>query len=120
MDRIERIGRETVESNAGKVLRLTITADNTPYVMKPTEHNIIAITALDDTNAIIVLPSLDEAIGQSYYICAPTGATAGDITVQEKETGAVFTTYGDLDADDDHVMLFSDGLKWRVVLDGVA
>ncbi|RLF03878.1 MAG: hypothetical protein DRJ64_07770 [Thermoprotei archaeon] len=120
MDRMERIDRETVESNAGKMLRLTITADNSPYVMKPTEHSIIAITALADAAAIITLPSLQEAMGQFYYICAPTGATAGDISVYEKETGAEFSTYGDLDADDDHVLLFSDGLKWRVVLDGVA
>ncbi len=120
MDRTERIGRETLESNAGKMLRLTITATNTPYVMKPTEHNIIAITALADAAAIITLPSLNEAIGQYYYICAPTGSTAGDISVYEKETGAEFSTYGDLDADDDHVMLYSDGLKWRVILDGVA
>ena len=119
MDRIERIGRETLESNAGKMLRLTITADNSPYVMKPTEHNIIAITALADGSAIITLPSLQEAMGQFYYICAPTGATAGDISVYEKETGAELTTYGDLDADDDHFMAFSDGLKWRVILDGV-
>lgn len=120
MDRVERIGRETLESGAGKVLRITIDADNTPYIMKPTEHCIIAITALGDAAAIIHLPSLQEAIGQFYYICAPTGAAGGDISVYEKETGSELSTYGDLDADDDHVLLFSDGLKWRIALDGVA
>jgi len=120
MDRIERIEREILESGSGKVLMLTITSANTPYIMKPTEHCIVANTALADGEAIIHLPSLSEAAGQFYFICAPTGATGGDISVYEKETGAELTTYGDLDADDDHVLLFSDGLKWRIVLNGVA
>ena len=90
------------------------------YQMKPGDHIIIATSDQNDGQAIITLPSLAEAAGKFYYICAPTGASGGDISVYEKETGSELSTYGDLDADDDHVLLFSDGRKWRVVLDGVA
>ncbi len=121
-DRVTRINGETSrsEQQQGGPLYLTITALNTSYQMRPTDNVIHAITALGDAAAIIILPSLAEACGQMYYISAATGSAAGDISIYEKETGAEFGTYGDLDADDDHVILFSDGIQWRVVLDGVA
>ena len=90
------------------------------YNMKPADTLIVAISAAADAVAILVLPSLQEAAGKFYYVSAPTGLAAGDISVYEKETGAELATYGDLDADDDHVLLFSDGIQWRVILDGVA
>ena len=46
--------------------------------------------------------------------------SGGDISVYIKETAAEFATLGDLDADDDHVMFFSDGYNWRGIFDGVA
>jgi hypothetical protein len=73
------------------------------------------------TSGIYNMKPGDQVIaGLFYYISAPTGAAGGDISIYTKETGAEFATYGDLDADDDHVILFSDGVNWRVVLDGVA
>ncbi len=118
------MGRDQERIDAGLLakgpLRLTITTTNTSYQLKPGDQNVIAITALADALAIIILPSLAEAAGKFYYICATTGAAAGDISLYEKETGAELSTYGDLDADDDHVILYSTGNEWRVVLDGVA
>ena len=123
MDRVSRIEGETSQSEqlgGHGPLYLTIVAGNTSYQLRPSDQVVIAITALSDAAAIIILPSLIEGCGKFYSITAPTGSAAGDISVYEKETGAEFSTYGDLDADDDHVVLYSDGLKWRVILDGVA
>ena len=88
--------------------------------MRPADQVIIAISAAADAAAIIVLPSLQEACGKFYYICAPTGLAGGDISVYEKETGAELATFGNMNADDDHAVFFSDGVQWRTVLDGVA
>lgn len=118
--RESRIHDEMSLFGLGTPIFLTIDATNTSYQMKPYEQNIRAITALSDAAAIIILPSVGEAAGKFYYICAPTGAAAGDISVYEHETGAELATYGDLDADDDYVILFSDGVVWRVAVDGVA
>lgn len=90
------------------------------YQMKPGDHVVIAISAGSDGEAIVILPSLQEAAGQFYFIVAPTGAAGGDISLYEKETGTELTTNGDMDADDDHILLFSDGTAWRTILDGVA
>jgi len=103
-----------------KPLYLTITAANTPYQLQPGDTCVIATTALADAAAIITLPSKAEAVGKFYYICAPTGASAGDISVYDKEAGSEITTYGDMDADDDHAIFFTDGRLWRTVFDGVA
>ena len=46
--------------------------------------------------------------------------TGDDVGVHEKETGAIFTTYGDLDADGDHVMLYAGTSAWVLIFDGVA
>ena len=95
-------------------------ADQTSYSLKVTENVVRATSENADGSAILYLPGVTEAAGMFFYITAPTGATGGDISVYDEESGAEISTYGDLDADDDHVLLFSDGYNWRVVLDGVA
>lgn len=92
------------------------------YSMKPSDRILIVDTtdAGGDAVAIVTLPSLAEAVGKFYYICAPVGATGGDLSLYEKETGSELATHGDMDADDDHLILFSTGKEWRAALDGVA
>ena len=103
---------------------LTITATNTSYQMNVNEQIVIAITALGDGEAIIILPSVAEAAGRFYWLRAPTGVSGGDISIYEKETGAEYTGQfsddGDLDSDNDCVLLFSDGNRWNTVFNGVA
>ena len=113
--------KKIVDSDARvKPLRLTITAANTPYQLKLTDNVVIATTALDDAAAIIYLPSVAEAVGRYFYVNAPTGATAGDISVYQIESLAEVTTYGDLDADDDWCIYYSSGLAWKILKSGVA
>lgn len=92
------------------------------YSMKPSDRILIVDTtdAGGDGVAIVTLPSLADAVGKFYYVCAPVGATGGDLSLYEKETGAELATNGDMDADDDHIVLFSTGKEWRTILDGVA
>ena len=94
------------------------------YSMKVSDRVLIVISGTgEDATGIVTLPSLAEAVGKFYFILAPTGATGNDVSVYEKETGAEYTgggDDGDLDADNDHVMVFSDGTAWRTILDGVA
>lgn len=120
MDRINRIDRETRIETSGKLEIITLVAGNVPYQIAPHQTNLRFITDLADAAGIVVLPSKAEAIGKFYYICAPTGATAGDISVYDKEAGTEITTYGDMDADDDHAIFYCDGVKWRTWLNGVA
>jgi hypothetical protein len=61
-----------------------------------------------------------EAAGKFYFIVAPTGAAGGDISVRQKGTATEVSTYGDLDADDDHVLFFCTGERWLMIFDGVA
>jgi len=88
--------------------------------MKPSDTVVHAYSAAADGVGIITLPSLTEAAGRHYFIIAPTGATAGDISLYEKETATELATNGDMDADLDHLILFSTGLSWLTRLDGVA
>jgi len=90
------------------------------YRMKAWDLSVIAISAGADTEAKIYLPPISEAAGRHYFIIAPTAATAGDISLYQPETGAEFATNGDMDADGDHLLLFSTGAAWLTRLDGVA
>ena len=101
-------------------LCVNLTATTTSYQMKPGDQVIRATSSGDDGVGIIYLPSVAEAAGRFYFIYAPTGASAGDISLYVKETGAELATNGDMDADGDHILLFSDGVNWRTILDGVA
>lgn len=99
---------------------LLLEAGALTYQMRVSDTILIAVSSGADAAGIITLPSLAEAAGKFYFISAPTGSAGGDISLYEKETGNELATNGDMDADDDHILLFSDGQKWRTILDGVA
>lgn len=81
---------------------------------------IIAISAAADATAIIYLPPAISCPLAHVGVYAPTGATGGDISVYDEETGAEITTYGDLDADADLAVWMSVGISWQLEYDGVA
>lgn len=115
-----RVNSETLLANGNRIVRVNLTTASPTYSMKVGDNVLHAISAAADGVGIVTLPSVAEAAGQFYCIVAPTGAAGGDISLYVKETGAELTTNGDMDADDDHILLYSDGVNWRTVLDGVA
>jgi hypothetical protein len=101
----------------GKPKFITLTAAVPTYTMQPNDQCITIYSSADDAAGILYLPFMADAAGKYYYINAPTGAAAGDISIYTSEgTAAEFTTYGDLDADDDWVILYCDGRKWRMFM----
>ena len=116
-DRMRRVDGETL---AGGIFVKTLTTASPTYQMKPEDKLCQFISSAADAIAIVTLPSLGESAGNFYYIQAPTGATGGDISLYEKETGAELATNGDMDADNDDLLLFSTGKEWFTIVDGVA
>jgi len=106
-----------VTLGTGGVL-VTLTDALVSYRMKPTDHIVRAISGTgEDATGLIILPSVADAAGQFYYITAPTGASGNDISLVDAEDGSEVQ---DMDADDDHCIVFSDGFVWRTIYDGVA
>lgn len=120
MDVQQRVNMETLLATGGHIKHISLSATDATYQMKPGDQILYAVSSADDGVAIVTLPSVAEAAGRWYYIQAPTGATAGDISLYIKETGAELTTNGDMDADNDYLLLFSTGKAWLTVVDGVA
>lgn len=119
--RVERINNDMLDNSRGfNGLVINLTTAVPTYQMKAVDQNIRATSDVADASGIITLPSMAEANGKFYYINAPTGAAAGDISLYVKETASELTTVGDLDADDDWIMLFCDGYHWRTITSGVA
>jgi hypothetical protein len=93
------------------------------YWMKPGDTCVIVAThVLTDGVAILVLPGVAEAAGRIYYISIPTvtGTGTGDVSLYVQENYTELTTNGDMDASDDYLFLYSDGMQWRTLVDGVA
>ena len=120
MSRVTKSDINTQHDLEGLPRHLALTTAAPTYQMRVGDLVLIATSAASDGVAIVTLPSLAEAVGKFYFISAPTGAAGGDISLHEKETGTELATNGDMNADDDHLILFSDGQAWRTVLDGVA
>ena len=119
-DRYSRIMGE-VDDGQGLVKVVNLTAAAPTYQMRPEDTCVRAYSATGaDATGIVTLPSLAESAGRHYFIHAPEGATGNDISLYEKETGVELTTNGDMDADDDHLLLYSTGVSWLTRLDGVA
>ena len=120
MSVVDRNNIETQHDLEGLPRHLLLTVATPTYQMRVSDTVMIVISEATAGAGIITLPSLAEAVGKFYFISAPTGgATDDDISLYQKETGAELTTYGALDTDDDHVILFSDGTKWRIALNGI-
>jgi hypothetical protein len=118
MDVQRRVNRETLAGTQNLPLNVVYEAAGGTVQMKVSDTVVVADTlaaAGSDGVCILVLPSVAEAIGQFYVIEAPEGSTGGDLSVHVKETGAELTTNGDLDGDDESVVLFSTGRSWIVV-----
>ncbi len=87
------------------------------YQMKAGDR-VVFVDSTDDA-VDIKLPPMAEAVGKFYFIQAPVGAT-NDVSVLDHETGTEISTYGDMDADDDHALFFCTGRAWIHIYDGVA
>lgn len=120
MDRMNGSDKDTRMDMEGLPIHILLSAASPTYQMKISDNVISFVSSAADDIAIATLPSVAEAVGQHYYIVAPTGATGGDISLYEKETGAELATNGDMDADGDHLLLYSNGVTWLTRLDGVA
>ena len=100
-----RVNAETL--NQGP---LHVSAD---YQMRPGDFMVIAESAA--AAVVVTLPAKSEAIpGMVYTIYAPAGATQ-DVSVNDKETAAEVTTYGDLDKNGDTLAVVCTGETWVVV-----
>jgi hypothetical protein len=77
----------------GKPKFITLTTAAPTYYMQPNDQCITIYSSADDAAGILYLPFVADAAGKFYYINAPTGATAGDISVYTQEgTAAEYTT----------------------------
>jgi hypothetical protein len=92
--------------------------------MKPGDNIVfVGLHTVADGSVILTLPPISQCAGKFYYICIPdvnNPGTSGDCSLYVKETGAELTTNGDMDADGDYILLYSDGRTWRTIVDGVA
>ena len=112
------------DSLGAKITYWTPTVASPTKQMKLTEQNVVVnLHTITDGTVILTLPSVSEAVGKFYYIGIPDvndPGTSGDCSLYVMETAAELTTNGDMDADGDYLILFSDGINWRTIVDGVA
>jgi len=123
MNRVANSDKDTRRDLESLPIHVLLTTESPTYQMKASDNVMSFVSSASDDVAIVTLPPVGEAVGQHYYIVAPTGNTGGDISLYEKETGSEYTgggDDGDLDTDADHVILFSTGTAWLTRLDGVA
>ena len=84
----------------------------TGTVLKPGQNLVCVDTS---SGAVTVqLPPLSEAAGEFYYFIAPSGSS-NDASILD-DTGTEITTYGDLDTDDDELLVLGTGQGWLVVV----
>ena len=120
MSRVNDSAVDTQHDLEGLPRHLTLASGTSlTYQMRVSDTLLIVTSTGTAGQAIVTLPSLAEAAGKFYFIGAPVAGGDDDVTLHEKETGAALATNGDMSTDDDHIMLFSDGSKWRTILDGV-
>jgi len=106
-ERIDRTEGESLLGNQGKIVVI-----DEDYQMKPGDINI----RVDSTGNTVdlTLPSKAEAVNKMYFIHAPDGDD-NDVSVIEKENDTEISTYGDLNDENNTLLLYCSGYKWIVL-----
>jgi len=117
----ERIAGEQRAGNQGmiKVFQLVQADGAQTYDMKSTDHIVIVNSGHTSNTMTLTLPPVQECAGGLYYIGAPLGDTGNTTTVEDNNGDAALSDLT-MDADDDHILLFSTGHRWLVVTQGIA
>jgi hypothetical protein len=120
-NRIGRMAQEMVRDEGGNPRHVTLTDSSLTETLKSTDKVVIIDTTsvAGDGNAIATLPPLAEMTGKILVILAPKGATGGDLSIYEHETGSEYAD-GDMDADDEYLVLIGAGTKWLTLLTSVS
>lgn len=117
-----RIHREQYIAGEGEgmIKHLTfVQADGAQtYTMSASEQTVIVASGHSSNTLTLTLPPVHEAAGKFYFIIATAGATA-TTTVEDDNGDAGFADLT-MDADADHVLLYSTGERWIVPLNGIA
>ena len=117
-----RIHREQYIAGTGEGLIKHLTfveADGAQtYTMKASEQSVIITSGHADNTMTLTLPPVQEAAGKFYFIIATAGATAAT-TVTDDGDDAGYSNLT-MDANADHVLIYSTGERWLTVVDGIA
>ena len=100
------------------VTKIVRTATLTAQTLEVWEQVVQVDTDTTDGTFTLTLPPVAEAAGKIYSITLIDAA--GAVTVQDQDDSLDWTNFTDLDADNDGILLYSDGLKWWTLLDDVA
>ena len=96
------------------VVKWSRTAAYTSDTMEVFEQVVLIDTDTVDGTFTVTLPPVAEAAGTFYAVHLVDDG--GDVTVQDQDDSYDWSNQS-LTADDDGVLLFSDGLKWWLVVD---
>lgn len=77
-------------------------------------HDRVTIAESNTDALTLTLPNVGEAAGKMFTITAPNGAT-NTVTVQDNDESMNWSDLS-MDANNDQVVLYSDGLSWMVLL----
>jgi len=100
------------------VVKWSRTAAYTSDTMEVFEQVVLIDTNTVDGTFTVTLPPVAEAAGKFYSISLMDAA--GAVTIQDQDDSTDWSNITTMDADDDAVLLYSDGLRWFVVDNEIA
>lgn len=81
------------------------------------EQNVVCTVSADTGNYALTLPGVAAAAGITFTVKVVRSANA--LTLQDQDDSEDWSDLT-LDADEDHVTLRSDGIRWSVIENGIA
>lgn len=105
-------------NRGSSVVKWTRTASYTSDTLEVFEQVLLIDTDTTDGTFTVTLPPVSEAAGKFYSITLIDAG--GTVTIQDQDDSYDWTDIDDMDADDDAVLLYSDGLRWFEICDYIA
>lgn len=103
----------TVNSDA-KIIQVSGASGGTSRTLKVYEQTVLCYATAGSLT--LTLPNVLEAAGRLFSIYCKDLTSPSTVTVQDNDESLEWSDLS-LTADDDHVLLYSDGLQWNLIID---
>lgn len=119
-----------MESKQDRIIAESIAGGNVVYNFTQTDESSIYLTVnqrivrittvADGADLSVYLPPVSAAIGKFYNIMLIARGDDEVVSIKDLDDSLDWSDITDMDAVNDSVLLFSDGLKWTVVKNDIA
>ena len=109
-----KIIQDSTVNSDSKIIQVSGASGGTSYTLKVYEQTVLCYATAGSLT--LTLPNVLEAVGRLFSIYCKDLTSPNTVKVQDNNESLGWND-ATLTADKDHILLYSDGLQWNLIID---